>query len=191
MLISYQIFVDLATRILFWLAVVAGIICLMDWLIRSRRISPFTGVARLFRKYVDPLLRPVETAIVRRGGQPAQAPFWMFLGVVIAGILVIQLLGIIGGLLAQLAVGMTSPAAFVFLLIGWALRFVSIALIVRVISTWLPVSPSSAWIRWSYVTTEWLLAPLRRVIPPFGSFDITPIVAYLLLMLVANILRVW
>jgi YggT family protein len=191
MLISYQIFVDVATRILLWLAVVAGIICLVDWLIRTRRINPFTGVARLFRRYVDPLLRPLETAIVRRGGQPAQAPFWMFLGIVIGGILIIQLLGIIGGLLAQLAVGMTSPTAFVFLLIGWALRFVSIALIVRVISTWLPVSPSSPWIRWSYVTTEWLLAPLRRVIPSFGSFDVTPIVAYLLLMLVANILRVW
>jgi YggT family protein len=191
MLSSYQIFVDLATRVLFWLAVAAGMTCLMDWLIRTRRINPFSGLARLFRKYVDPLMRPIETALVRRGGQPAQAPFWMFLGIVIAGIIVIQVLGIVGGLLAQLTVGLTSPTAFVFLLIGWALRFVSIALIVRVISTWLPVSPSSRWIRWSYVSTEWLLAPLRRVIPPFGAFDITPIAAYLLLMLVANILRVW
>src|SRR4051812_48573116 len=174
MLISYQIFVDLATRILLWLAVAAGLICLLDWTIRTRRISPFSGVARLFRKYIDPLMRPVETAIVRRGGQPAQAPFWMFLGIVIVGILVIQLLGIAGGLLAQLVVGMSSPSAFVFLLIGWALRFVSMALIVRVISTWLPVSPYSKWIRWSYVSTEWLLAPLRRVIPPFGAFDISP-----------------
>jgi YggT family protein len=191
MLSSYQIFVDFATRVLFWLAVAAGMTCLMDWLIRTRRINPFSGLARLFRKYVDPLMRPIETALVRRGGQPAQAPFWMFLGIVIAGIIVIQVLGIVGGLLAQLTVGLTSPTAFVFLLIGWALRFVSIALIVRVISTWLPVSPSSRWIRWSYVSTEWLLAPLRRVIPPFGAFDITPIAAYLLLMLVANILRVW
>jgi YggT family protein len=190
-LISYQIFVDLATRVLLWLAVAAGIICLLDWVIRTRRISPFSAVARMFRKYIDPLMRPVETAIVRRGGQPSQAPFWMFLGIVISGIILIQLFGIIGGLLGQLAVGLTSPSAFLFLLIGWALRFVSMALIVRVISTWLPVSPYSKWIRWSYVSTEWLLGPLRRVIPPFGAFDITPIVAYLLLMVVANILRVW
>jgi hypothetical protein len=39
------------------------------------------------------------------------------------------------------------------------------ALIVRVLSTWLPVSPYSKWIRWSYVLTDWLINPLRRLIP--------------------------
>ena len=37
---------------------------------------------------------------------------------------------------------------------------------------------------------EWLLAPLRRVIPPLGAIDVTPIVAYILLMVVAGILHV-
>jgi YggT family protein len=31
--------------------------------------------------------------------------------------------------------------------------------------------------------TEWLLEPLRRVLPPLGMFDISPMVAWLLLML--------
>jgi uncharacterized protein YggT (Ycf19 family) len=29
--------------------------------------------------------------------------------------------------------------------------------------------------------TEWLLEPLRRLLPPFGPLDLSPMVAYLLL----------
>jgi YggT family protein len=34
-----------------------------------------------------------------------------------------------------------------------------------------------------HALTDWLLDPLRRVIPPIGMIDITPMVAYLMLML--------
>jgi YggT family protein len=33
------------------------------------------------------------------------------------------------------------------------------------------------------VLTEWLLAPLRRIVPPLGMIDITPLVAYFLLVI--------
>jgi YggT family protein len=50
------------------------------------------------------------------------------------------------------------------------------------------VSPYSPWVRWSFGLTEWLLAPLRRVVPSLGMIDITPIVAYYLLLFVGNAL---
>ena len=62
-----------------------------------------------------------------------------------------------------------------------------VRLSVRVLSTWLPVSPYSKWIRWSYVLTEWMIAPLRRVIPLVGMFDITPIIAWILLGLAQSV----
>jgi uncharacterized protein YggT (Ycf19 family) len=34
--------------------------------------------------------------------------------------------------------------------------------------------------------TEWFLAPLRRVLPTFGPFDISPFVAYFLLYIVRS-----
>jgi YggT family protein len=190
MLFTYATFVEVVTKILLVLGIVAGVVCAIDWAIRARKISPFSGIARFFRRAIDPMIRPVEAKIVRFGGQPASAPLWVFLGVIVAGIVIIQLLGVIGGLMMQISVGLSSPTEFVLMLIGWAFRFVTFALIVRVISSWLPVSPSSKWVRWSYVTTEWLLAPLRRVIPPLGAIDVTPIVAYILLMVVAGILHV-
>jgi len=53
-----------------------------------------------------------------------------------------------------------------------------------VLSSWFPVSPYSKWVRWSYVLTDWLIKPLRRVIPLLGMIDITPIVAWFLIGLI-------
>ena len=72
------------------------------------------------------------------------------------------------------------------LLIQWTFGILRLALIVRVISSWFRMSPYSPYIRWSYQLTEWLLAPLRQIIPTLGVIDITPIVAYFLLGLLQS-----
>ena len=53
-----------------------------------------------------------------------------------------------------------------------------LALLVRVLSSWLGVGQYSPWIRWTYGLTDWMLRPLRRVLPPMGMFDVSPIVAW-------------
>jgi len=165
----------------FALAVVAALVALVDWLVRTRRISPFNGIARFFRRSVDPLMVPVERTIIRAGGQPASAPWWSLVAVVVGGVILISLLEFIGGLLLQLGGGISNPRALPIILLSWAFKLVELALIVRVLSSWLPISPYSRWIRWTYPLTDWILVPLRRVIPLLGMIDITPIVAYLLL----------
>jgi uncharacterized protein YggT (Ycf19 family) len=40
------------------------------------------------------------------------------------------------------------------------------------------------------VSTEWFMAPLRRIIPPFGQIDFSPIVAYILIRIAAWVLGV-
>ena len=102
--IAYSTFLDVVAKVLLGFGALAGAVCVVDWAIRERKISPFSAVARFFRRSVDPLMRPVETKIVRFGGQPASAPLWVFLGVVVAGIVLLQLLRVIGDLLMQVAV---------------------------------------------------------------------------------------
>jgi YggT family protein len=61
-----------------------------------------------------------------------------------------------------------------------------IVLIARAIFSWFPLSPGSALVpivRFLHAVTEPLLAPLRRVIPPLGMFDLSFLVALLLLQL--------
>ena len=37
--------------------------------------------------------------------------------------------------------------------------------------------------------TEWMLRPLRSVIPPLGMFDVSPLVAYFVLVLLEGFMH--
>lgn len=173
---------------LFGAAVIAGVVAAIDWAVRTRRINPFGGTARFFRRTVDPLMVPIERRVVRTGGRPSSAPLWALGVVVVGGLLLIALLDFVARQLAFAAAAFSvGPGGVLALLVGWTFALLRIALIVRVISSWVRVSPYSRWVRWSYAFTEWMLAPLRRIIPLLGGIDITPIVAYLLLGLLEGV----
>jgi len=161
------------------LAGVLTLVFLVDWMVRTRRINPFSRVARFARQTIDPLIAPVERRVVRAGGLPTAAPLWTLGAAILAGIVVLTLLGFIRSQLAVSAVMVQSgPRGIAVLIISWSFQILRVALLIRVISSWVRVSPYSKWIRWTFVLTEPLLRPLRRVIPAIGMIDITPIVAY-------------
>jgi YggT family protein len=176
-------------RAFFALAVVLAVVCLVDWLVRTRRVSPFSGVARFVRSNVDPLFVPVERQVIRAGGSPASAPWWTLVAVVVFAIVVLNLLEFLVGQLGQLGGALASgPVGIIRLLIGWIFAILRIALIVRVISSWFRISPYSPWIRWTFTLTEPILRPLRGIVPMLGMIDITPIIAYLLLALLESVI---
>lgn len=181
---GYAVFLDVVRVALFWIAVAFTLIAIVDWAVRTRRVSPFGPVGRVSRRVFDPMLRPVEHRILRVGASPANAPWWALGAVVVGGLLLITFLDFLGDFIASVLWGLSSPGRFGVLLLSWAFGVLKIALLVRVVSSWFRVSPYSRWIRWSFVLTEWLLAPLRRVIPPFGMVDVTPIAAWFLIVLV-------
>ena len=74
------------------------------------------------------------------------------------------------------------------LLVHWTFTLLQIALLVRVISSWFQISPYSGWVRWSFALTEWMLAPMRQIIPTLGMIDITPIIAYFVLRLLEGLI---
>jgi YggT family protein len=173
---------------LFGAAVVLGIVAAIDWAVRTRRLNPFCTIARFVRRTVDPLMVPIERRVVRAGGRPSSAPLWALGVVVVGGLLLIKAFDVLAHQLGTAAAAFSvGPTRVLVLLVGWTFTLLRIALIVRVISSWVGVSPYSPWVRWSYGLTEWMLAPLRRVIPLLGSVDITPFVAYLLLMLIESV----
>jgi YggT family protein len=175
---------------LFYAGIAIALICAFDWAVRTRRINPFNRVARFFRNRIDPMMVPVERVILRAGGSPASAPWWALVAFAVFGIALITLLEFLGGLFYQIAVVSTQPSQAPMLLLSWAFAFLKLALMVRVLSSWFPISPYSKWVRWSYVLTEWMIAPLRRIIPAIGMIDITPIVAWFLIGLVQKLLGI-
>jgi len=171
------------------IAVVFGVICVLDWAVRTRKISPFNAIARFCRATVDPLIAPIERKVVRAGGTPASAPLWALAAVVIGGILLLSLLDFILLQVARSMIASQNGAAGIFhLLVSWTFTILKIALIVRVISSWLPISPYSRWVLWSYKLSEPILAPMRRIVPNFGGLDIMPLLAYFLLSVTENFL---
>jgi YggT family protein len=190
---SFVIGADVAMQVLRTVflsgAVVVAVICIADWAVRTRKISPFNAVARYFRSTIDPLIAPVERKVVRAGGTPASAPLWALAAVVIGGIVIITALDFIRVEVLRAIYYSNQGSAGVYrLLVSWTFNILKIALIVRVVSSWLPVSRYSKWISWSFRLSEPILAPLRRVVPMLGAFDITPIVAYVLLSLLQGFL---
>lgn len=179
---------DILRYALFGAAVVAGIVAAIDWAVRTRRINPFGTIARFVRRTVDPLIVPIERRVVRAGGRPSSAPLWMLGVVVVGGLLLIALLNFMIVQIGSAAGAVTAgPRGVLVLLVSWTFALLRAALIVRVISSWVGVSPYSPWIRWSYALTEWMLTPLRRLIPLLGAIDITPIIAYLVLGLLEGV----
>lgn len=162
--------------------------CVIDWLVRTRKVNVFGALARFSRSNIDPILEPVERRVVKAGGNPVNAPLWALAAVVIGGILLISVLDFIRGEIYGITFAVqTGPRGILRLLVSWTFDFLLIAILVRVVSTWLPVSPYSPWIRWSYVVSEPILRPLRQVIPTLGPIDITPIIAYFLIRLLHGV----
>lgn len=188
-LVGVDVVIQVLRTALLSIAVVFGAICVLDWAVRTRKISPFNPVARFCRTTIDPFISPIERRVIRAGGAAASAPLWALAAVVIGGILLLTLLDVIRVEVIRSIVASQEGAAGIFhLLVSWTFTILRFALIVRVISSWLPISPYSPWIRWSYALSEPILAPLRRIVPAFGGLDITPILAYFLLSIIESVL---
>jgi len=69
-------------------------------------------------------------------------------------------------------------------LIFWLL---DLAILIRVLFSWINPQPDNPLVRFIYQITEPILGPLRRYIPSFGGLDITPIVALVVLDFVRRV----
>ena len=164
--------------------VVLGAVAAADWAVRTRRLNPFGGVAPFLRARVDPQLAGIERRVLRAGGRPTATPLWALMAYVIAAMLVLAALEMLASLLRQAAFATSLGGGGLLLLaVRWTFGFLTFALLVRVIASWVPALGASRWVRWSFGATEWMLRPLRGLIPSLGVIDITPIVAYFALQL--------
>src|SRR6478672_110395 len=113
------------------IAVVFGVICLLDWAVRTRKISPFNALARFCRTTVDPIISPIERKVVRAGGTPAAAPLWALAAVVIGGILLLTLLDVVRLEVVQSIIASQEGSSGIFhLLVGWTFTILKTAIVV-------------------------------------------------------------
>lgn len=165
--------------VIFGTAAVTAIAATASWAVRTRRVGAFSALARFTRRGIDPIFLPTERRVVRLGGQPAQAPWWTVGAIAIGGLIVLALLEFLRQQLMMLmASSYSGPTRMAQLVLNWVLMLLKVALMARVIASWVGGSPYSRWWGWSFKLTEWFLAPLRRVLPTLGPIDLSPLVAY-------------
>ncbi len=72
--------------------------------------------------------------------------------------------------------------------VGVLFTVLQYAILARVLLSWFNLGPSNPVVAFLYGITEPILAPLRRVIPPMGMMDISPIVAWVLLLVLQTLI---
>jgi YggT family protein len=177
---------DIAVRSIVLLALAfAATIALTHWAVRSRRINPFGAWPRMVRRVSDPILLPLERRVISAGGNPQNAPLWL-LGLVIGGGLLLLSLTqwLIGTAAGLVLLAQGGVRVWLQVLLSAVFTILMTAILIRVIGSWLGIGPYRKWMRPVYALTNWLIDPIRRILPPVGIFDFSPMVAWLVLYVV-------
>jgi len=130
-------------------------------------IIPVRGALRGFR--VDPKYAPLVTILI--------AILLGWLGVTVIDTILVTIGGVVG------AIQRASLAQLIGHLLYGFLAVYMLLIFARVVFSWVMITYSNRAMRFLYRTTEPLLGPLRRTIPPLGMFDISPFVAFIIIWL--------
>jgi YggT family protein len=158
-------------------------------------------LAITLRRSTEPVLFPTRAMLMGVRLDPKFAPIVGVIMIIVAGYLVIQVVAGVLNTIAGILYALTSrqlgaPVAIIGYLLFGFLGLYTLVIFIRIIFSWIGMSYANRLMRFVVRTTEPLLGPLRRTIPPMGMFDISPIVAFLILWLckaavAGTLLRGW
>ena len=151
-------------------------------------LNPFGWSSLTIRRLTDPLIGPIRRALMGFGVDPKYAPLVTILLVVLLGWFGLQLISTVVNTLAGVIVSL-GKGAFVpiigYVLYGMVSLYI-LLIFIRIIFSWGMASYSNRVMRFLVNATEPMLGPLRRIVPLVGTFDISPIVAFMILWLIQS-----
>jgi YggT family protein len=160
-------------------------------------VNPFTWHARQVRRATDPVILPVRRALVALRLDPVVAPFVVVIILLLLLVFFVQLAGNVLNTIAGILFVVANrpkgaPVAIAGYLLFGLLGLYTLAIFARIIFSWVGAGYGNRLVRFLIQITEPLLRPLRKWVPMVGMFDISPMVAFLILWvcqaLVANTL---
>jgi YggT family protein len=72
--------------------------------------------------------------------------------------------------------------------VGYVVQFLAFAILARALVSWFPIDKNGPIVQFLNTVTDPILEPLRKIIPPIGMIDITPMVAMFLLFFISSTL---
>ena len=76
----------------------------------------------------------------------------------------------------------------IFSIVQYGIGALLIAMIIRAVASWFRIDERYAFIRFLAKLTDPFIAPVRRIIPPVGMFDVAFIVAFFVLWTLQTLL---
>lgn len=147
--------------------------------------NPFGAMGRFsykLKKATDSLVWPAATILARMRVGTKIAPLITILLGCVVGYFLLQIVWEVLFTFDGVAVGVASLSitrVFGHLLYG-LLSIYSLMIVIRIIMSWVSQSGNS-FTRFLGRLTDPILMPFRRIIPPLGMFDISPVIVLLLL----------
>jgi len=179
-----------AIYLAFWYAIIFaifGVIVLMvaRLILNYADFNPFSSPVLWLRRLTDPIVNPVRRGLAMFTISPNVAPVIAILVAILVGWFALDLAGTILNTFA--GVLLAAQAANFIAVIGYILygllALFSLLIFIRIIFSWGAVGRSNGVMRFLTRATDPLLVPLRRMIPPLGMFDLSPIVAFFIIWL--------
>lgn len=164
----------------------AILLVLLRSLFRYMDVNPFTWKAITVKRLTDPIILPVRGMLVAMRVDPIVAPVIVIVLFILIAFFVFQLtngfLNTIAGILTALSSGRPNAmTAILGYVLYAAVGLYELMIFARIIGIWFVTGYGNRWMRLLFRTTEPLLAPLRRMIPMVGMFDVSPIIAFVIL----------
>jgi YggT family protein len=183
--------INLISLVIFYVitTVIVGmiILVLLRVVVDYADLNPFSWTKLTVRRWSDPLVNPVRRGLLRWGVDQKIAPLVTILIVILAGWflwkLVSAVLFTVDGVINSVVTA--APVRLVGFLLFGILAIYSLLIVMRVIFSW-GMSYHNRLMRFLIGVTEPLLGPARRMIPPLGMMDISPIIVILLLQLLQS-----
>ena len=172
-------------------AIVAVIaLALLRLLANLANPNPFGWTSLTIRRLTDPLISPVRRALARFGVDPKYAPLVVILATILLGWFSLDIVSTVTFTLIGILQSLNNRALVPLIgyLLSGLLSFYNLLIFVRIIFSYAAVSYSNRLMRFLVKTTEPVLGPLRRMIPPVGRFDISPLVALIIVQLLQRAL---
>ncbi len=146
-------------------------------------VNPFSRPVIQVRRLSDPLVNPVRRGLLQFGFGPNITPLVVILITILLGWFVLQLADSILGMVVGVygAVRAARVVAVVGYLLYGFLDIYALLIVIRIVFSWGNLSYSNRVMRFLINATDPLLVPLRRIVPPLGVFDLSALVALLLL----------
>jgi YggT family protein len=173
------------TWVVIALIVATILLMFLRLLVVQADLNPFGWIARTTRTLADPLIAPIRRGMIGFGVDPKYSPLVTILIVILLGWFVLRLAGSIANTVCGVFLALDNQApvpVFGYVLYG-LIDFYGLLIFIRIIFSWAMVSYSNRVMRLLVDATEPLLGPLRRIVPRLGMFDISPIVAFIILWL--------